>query len=71
MAGITLEQAQADLDALRAARLKVLAGQSYTLAGRAMSLANLGEINAAIKDANELVQSLSRSGPRIRRIVPL
>lgn len=49
MAGITLDQAQAQLNLYLAAEATVLTGQSYTIAGRSLTRANLGDIQAGIK----------------------
>lgn len=48
MAGITLEQANAQLASYLAAETAVLANQSYEIAGRKLSRANLAEIQAGI-----------------------
>ena len=48
MAGITLAQAEAQLALYLAAEAAVLAGQSYEIAGRRLTRANLGEIQAGI-----------------------
>jgi hypothetical protein len=61
MAGITLAQAQTQLDAYLAAETAVLSKQSYEIAGRKLTMADLGEIQNGIKIWNERVQSLSRS----------
>lgn len=60
MAGITLDQAQAKLDEYLAAETKVLAGQAYTIGGRSMTRADLGEIRAGIDAWNSRVINLSR-----------
>lgn len=44
MAGITLEQAQAQLDAWLAASLATSGSQSYEIAGRKLTRADAGEI---------------------------
>ncbi len=61
MAGITLAQAQTQLDAYLAAEIAVLSGQSYEIAGRRLNRANLAEIQQGIKTWNERVQSLDAS----------
>ena len=48
MAGITLAQAQAQLDAYIAAETAVLGNQSYEIAGRKLTRANLQEIQTGI-----------------------
>ena len=62
MAGITLEQAQAQLAAWLEADLKVASGQSYEIAGRKLTRANAAEITNKIDYWNNKVQSLSQSG---------
>lgn len=72
MAGITLAQAQAQLDAYLAASTAVATGQSYEIAGRKLTRANLAEVNAAIKHWNAEVIALSRAAEgrsRARTIV--
>ena len=60
MAGINVAQAQARLDAYLAAELKVLAGQSYEIAGRKLTRADLAEIRAGIQSCNEQLANLTR-----------
>ena len=71
MAGITLAQAQTQLDAYLAAETAVLGGQNYTIGGRSLQRANLAEIQAGIELWNNRVQNLSRrnSGAR-NNLVP-
>jgi hypothetical protein len=59
MAGITLLQAQTQLDAYLAAETAVLSGQRYEIAGRMLQRANLAEIQAGINLWNTRVQTLS------------
>ena len=59
MAGITLATAQATLDAYLAAEIKVLSGQSYEIAGRKMTRADLAEIRAGVEAWNTRVIGLS------------
>jgi hypothetical protein len=59
--GITLTQAQAQLDAYLAAETTVLSGQSYAIAGRQLTRANLNAIQDGIKIWNERVQNLTNS----------
>lgn len=59
MAGITLLQAQTQLDAYLAAETAVLTGQSYEIAGRKLSRADLDSIQAGIKTWNDRVSTLS------------
>ena len=58
-AGITLAQAQAQLNAYLAAETAVLGGQKYEIAGRMLVRANLAEIQSGIKIWNDRVVSLS------------
>lgn len=69
--GITLEQAQAQLAAYLAAETKVLAGQSYVIAGRELRRADLKEIQTGISTWNARVIELgqSQSGRRRSRTV--
>lgn len=72
--GITLAQAQTQLDSYLAAETRVLSGQSYEIAGRRLNRANLAEIQAGIKIWNERVQALTQSSQgrsRARTISPL
>lgn len=66
MAGITLEQAQAQLAAYLAAETKVLAGQAYEIAGRKLTRANLAEIRQGITHWDERVKDLSSRAVRGR-----
>jgi hypothetical protein len=59
MAGITLEQAQAQLDSYLKAETAVLEGQSYEIAGRKLTRANLSDIHAGITVWNRRVGELS------------
>lgn len=72
MAGITLAQAQAQLDLYLAAEAAVLAKQSYEIAGRKMTFANLQEIQLGVETWNSRCTSLSASTGRGRgrTIVP-
>lgn len=73
MAGITLETAEAQLALYLAAEAAVLAKQSYTIAGRQMTLADLEAIQAGIKMWDQRAKALgSSAGRRSRRrtIVP-
>lgn len=62
MAGITLSQAQTQLNSYLAAETAVLGGQRYEIAGRMLMRANLAEIQAGIKVWNERVVQLTHSG---------
>jgi hypothetical protein len=57
--GITLEQAQAQLNAYLAAEKAVLSGQRYEIAGRMLQRANLAEIQAGIDTWDARVKRLS------------
>lgn len=73
MAGITLAQAQAQLDAWIAADAAVAQGQSYEISGRKLTRADAGEVTAKIEYWNAKVQQLSNSASgrtRARTIVP-
>lgn len=71
MAGITLAQAQAQLDAYLAAETAVLAGQEYEIGGRRLKRANLAEIQTGINVWNQRLEALSaRAAGRSRAIVP-
>ena len=59
MAGITLIQAQAQLDAYLAAETAVLSGQKYEIAGRMMQRAQLAEIQMGIALWNNRVIMLT------------
>ena len=59
MAGITLAQAQAQLDAWLAASLATATGQAYEIAGRRLTRANAAEITANIDAWNARVVTLS------------
>lgn len=67
MAGITVEQAQEQLDAYLEAERAVLAGQSYEIAGRRLTRADLKSIQDGIKYWNERVGTLSARGERRSR----
>lgn len=72
MAGITQQQAQTQLDAYLAAETAVLSGQSYEIAGRKLTRANLADIQSGIKLWNSRVIALAgtaRGRTRSRTIV--
>ena len=72
MSGITLQQAQAQLAAYIKAEEVVLTGQSYEIAGRKLTRANLADIQRGITTWSERVSNLSRSArgrSRARTIV--
>lgn len=59
MAGITLLQAQTQLDAYLAAETAVLTGQSYEIAGRKLTRADLDSIQKGVELWNTRVGALS------------
>lgn len=67
MAGITLAQAQAQLDAYLAAETAVLSGQKYTIGNRELTRANLADIQSGIDIWNRRVQALSITAAGGRR----
>lgn len=74
MAGISLAQAEAQLALYLAAEAAALSNQSYEIAGRKLTRANLAEIQAGIKlwdaRAKNLASSRSAGGSgRTRTIV--
>lgn len=72
MAGITLAQAQQRLEQYMAAEAAVLLNQSYEIAGRRLTRANLADIQQGINLWNQRVQTLTRSGAgRSRAITPI
>lgn len=67
MAGITLAQAQAQLDAYLAAETAALARKSYTINGRSMTFQDLPAIQAGIETWGNRVAALtSRANGRSR-----
>lgn len=74
MAGITLQQAQAQLDAWMAASLAVATGQEYTIGTRKLRRADADEIRQQVMFWEKRVASLSaapcRRGMRINYGVP-
>lgn len=67
MAGITLQQAQTQLDLYLAAEAQVLANQSYEIAGRKLTRANLQEIQQGIETWDARVKNLTRTSSGFRR----
>jgi hypothetical protein len=59
MAGITLAQAQTQLNAYLAAETAVLTGQSYEIAGRKLTRADLNSIQNGVTLWNSRVSTLS------------
>jgi hypothetical protein len=73
MAGITLAQAEAKLAEYLAAETAVLSKQSYSIGGRALTLADLEAIQAGIKIWNDRATALGSVADgrgRLRTIVP-
>ena len=62
MAGITLEDAEAQLALYLEAEAKVLSGQSYEIAGRKLTRADLRSIQEGISTWDARVKSLSTAG---------
>lgn len=62
MAGITLAQAQAQLDAYLAAEVAALANKSYEIAGRKLTRQDLAQIQQGITLWSGRVSQLSASG---------
>lgn len=60
MAGITLAQAQTQLDAYLAAEAAVLLNQSYEINGRKFTRTDLSAIQIGIKTWNDRVVTLSQ-----------
>ena len=69
MAGITLDQAQAQLDAFLAASVAVAKGQAYQIGTRAYRRADLKDIQLSIEFWDGKVQRLTRGGIGVRRVV--
>lgn len=73
MAGITLAQAEAQLALYLAAETAVLSGQSYEIAGRKLTRANLAEIQQGIDAWNRRASDLGNQAAgrsRSRTMVP-
>lgn len=64
MAGITLAQAEAQLALYLAAEQAVLTGQSYEIAGRRLTRANLADIHAGIKLWSDRASAVGSSRSR-------
>ena len=71
MAGITLAQAQAHLDAWLAADLAVAKNQSYTIGSRSLTRANAKEIATNIARWERTVTQLTtgQRGMRVRYVI--
>lgn len=66
MAGITLETAQARLDAYLAAEEAAIANKSYTINGRSYTRQDLESIRKGIEVWNTRVERLSNGNGKIR-----
>ncbi len=72
MAGITLEQAQTQLDNFLEASTKVANGQAYSIGGRSYTRADAEEIRNSITYWDDRVKRLSRTSRiRARRVTPI
>jgi hypothetical protein len=60
MVGITLEQAQAQLESYMTAEIAVLSNQSYKIGNREFKRADLAAIQVGISTWNDRVQDLQR-----------
>lgn len=70
MAGITKTQAETILTEYRAALSAVLLGQSYSIAGRTVTKANLAEIERGVRGWDATVKRLNRGGMKVRYVTP-
>ncbi|WP_200964142.1 MULTISPECIES: DUF6148 family protein [unclassified Ensifer] len=68
MAGITLDQAQAQLELWLNASMAVAKKQSYSIAGRSLTLADAADIQSSIKYWNDMVQKLAAAASGRGRI---
>jgi len=71
LAGITLAQAQTQLDAYLAASIACSNNQEYRIAGRVYRRAQLDFILKMVDYWDAKVQSLSRGGVRVVGVSPL
>jgi hypothetical protein len=71
MAGITLAQAEAKLAEYLAAETAVLAKQSYSINGRALTLADLEAIQAGINAWQQRCTALAATASRGSRAVTI
>lgn len=71
MSGITLAQAEAQLASYLAAETTVLAGQSYEIAGRKLTRADLETIQAGITSWDARVKQLARSATGRGRFITM
>jgi len=70
MAGITLEQAEEKLTAYLTALDRVLTNQSYSIAGRSYTRADIEAIEDGIQIWDRQVKRLSRGGLYVKRVIP-
>lgn len=73
MAGITLAQAEAQLQLYLNAMAAIAAGQSYSIGSRSLTRANLTEVRETVDYWNGQVKTLSASASgrgRTRYVVP-
>jgi hypothetical protein len=75
MAGITLEQAQQQLQAWLQASMKVASNQSYEIGGRKLTRADAADIQTQIKFWDDKAKALTRAakgkpGMRVRYGTP-
>lgn len=72
MPGITLANAEAQLQLWLTASEKVSTGQEYTIKDRSLTRADLADINTSITYWNRMVNKLSggRTGMRVRGLTP-
>ena len=68
MTGITLAQAQSQLDAYLAAEQKILLGQKVAIDGQELTRANLDAVQAGITTWDARVKSLSAASSRRGRM---
>ncbi len=71
MAGITLEQAQTQLDIWLAADAAVAESQSYTINGKTLTRADAAVISEKIDRWDKQVKRLTRGGIRVRGGTPV
>ncbi len=71
MAGITLAQAETQLDLWITADAAVAAGQAYSIGGRSLTRANAKEIRENIVFWDNQVKRLTNSGITVRGVTPV
>lgn len=70
MAGITLAQAQANLDAANAALLNAMSVKSYSIAGRSKTNHDIEALQRQVEYWEAKVLSLTRGGIAVRGVTP-